>query len=36
LEEALVPDAPYLIAVEVGHAETHKLTKRLGQIELHL
>ncbi|MCG8594975.1 MAG: acetolactate synthase large subunit [Kiloniellales bacterium] len=36
LEEALAQDGPCLIAVEVDYAENRKLTKRLGEIELHL
>jgi len=36
LEEALVQNGPALIAVEVDYAENRKLTKRLGEIELHL
>ena len=36
LEEALRRDGPCLIAVEVDYGENRKLTKRLGEIELHL
>jgi len=36
LEEALGPGTRCLITVEVAHAETRKLIKRLVQIELHL
>ena len=36
LEEALAQNGPALIAVEVDYAENRKLTKRLGEIELHL
>ncbi|MDJ0943537.1 MAG: acetolactate synthase large subunit [Kiloniellales bacterium] len=36
LDEALAQDGPCLIAVEVDYAENRKLTKRLGEVELHL
>ncbi|MCG8594036.1 MAG: thiamine pyrophosphate-dependent enzyme, partial [Kiloniellales bacterium] len=36
LEEALAQDGPCLIAVDVDYAENRKLTKRLGEIELHI
>ena len=36
LDEALAQDGPSLLAVAVDYAENRKLTKRLGEIELHL
>ena len=36
LDEALAQDGPSLIAVAVDYDENRKLTKRLGEIELHL
>ena len=36
LDEALAQEGPAILAVEVDYTENRKLTKRLGEIELHL